>query len=275
MTGAAPIGVQPRAPMPTAFVTGGSGFIGGTLVRRLVADGVGVRALARSDASAEAVRVAGGEPVPGDLGDPSAMALGADGCDLAFHCAGRVGDWGPPAEFEAVNVAGTRHALWLVWGPGDTTILPPLVDAVRAGRFAWVGGGRHRTATTHVDNAVHGLVLAARAPEPGSVYFVTDGAPLVFRDFVTRLLATQGVEPPRRSVPRRVAQALAAVAEAAWRALPLAGRPPLTRLAVWLSGLEVTIDTTRARTELGYAPVRTVDEGRAELADEARSGEGR
>jgi nucleoside-diphosphate-sugar epimerase len=330
--------------MPTAFVTGGSGFIGGALVRRLVADGVGVRALARSDASAEAVRAAGAEPIRGDLGDVRVMAFGAEGCDVAFHCAARVGDWGPPAEFEAVNVGGTRAALdacaragvprfvhvgteaallagqplvladeraplrfdspvaycatkaraeeavlgarrtgfrtvvvrpRLVWGPGDTTILPPLVDAVRSGRFAWIGGGRHQTATTHVDNAVHGLVLAGRAPSPGAVYFVTDGAPLGFRDFVTRLLATQGVEPPRRSVPRRVAQALAAVAEAAWRALPLAGRPPLTRLAVWLSGLEVTIDTTRARTELGYAPVRTVDEGRAELADEARSGEGR
>jgi nucleoside-diphosphate-sugar epimerase len=80
------------------------------------------------------------------------------------------------------------------------------------------------------------------------------------------------VLPPRRSVPRRVATALAAAAEAAWRALPLPGRPPLTRLAVWLSGLEVTIDTSRARTELGYAPVRTVDEGLAQLADEARRG---
>jgi nucleoside-diphosphate-sugar epimerase len=79
------------------------------------------------------------------------------------------------------------------------------------------------------------------------------------------------VRPPRRSVPRRVATA-AAAAEAAWRALPLPGRPPLTRLAVWLSGLEVTIDTSRARTELGYAPVRTVDEGLAQLADEARRG---
>ena len=46
-------------------------------------------------------------------------------------------------------------------GPGDTTILPVLVDDGRSGRFAWIGGGRHLTSTTHVDNVVEGLVLAA------------------------------------------------------------------------------------------------------------------
>ena len=51
----------------------------------------------------------------------------------------------------------------------------------------------------------------------------------------------------------------------AWRLLPLPGRPPLTRLAVWVSALETTIDITRARTELGYAPVRTIEDGLEEL----------
>jgi nucleoside-diphosphate-sugar epimerase len=157
----------------------------------------------------------------------------------------------------------------LVWGPGDTTVLPQIVDAVRSGRFAWIGGGRHLTSTTHVDNAVEGLVLAARRGTPGGVFFVTDGAPVVFRDFVTRLLATRGVEAPARSVPAPVAGALAAAGEAAWRALPLPGRPPLTRLAVWLSSQEATIDISRARRELGYAPVIGVEEGLRALAGAA------
>ena len=50
-----------------------------------------------------------------------------------------------------------------VWGRGDTTLLPAMTEMVRTGRFAWVGGGRHRTSTTHVDNAVEGLVLGARS----------------------------------------------------------------------------------------------------------------
>jgi nucleoside-diphosphate-sugar epimerase len=324
--------------MQRAFVTGGSGFVGGALVRRLVAEGVEVRALARSDAAAAAVAALGAEAVAGDVSDREPLVAGAQGCEVAFHCAALAADWGDPGRFEAVNVAGTRNvvaacgsagvgrlvhvsteavllagdplvlvderaplrfdspALYpatkaraeeaalegggryletvvvrprLVWGPGDTTVLPQIVEAVRDGRFAWIGGGRHLTSTTHVDNAVEGLLLAARRGTPGGIYFVTDGTPVVFRDFVTRLLATRGVEAPGRSLPAPVAGALAAAGEAAWRALPLPGRPPLTRLAVWLSSQEATIDITRARHELGYAPVIGVDEGLRALAASA------
>ena len=66
-------------------------------------------------------------------------------------------------------------------------------------------------------------------------------------------------------MPAPVANAVATVGERVWRLLPLRGRPPLTRLAFWLSALESTIDISRARTELGYAPVRTLDEGLEEL----------
>src|SRR5205807_6324040 len=85
-----------------------------------------------------------------------------------------------------------------VWGRGDTTLLPTLVELVRSGRFAWIGGGRHRTSTTHVDNAVEGLVLGATRGQPGNAYFVTDGEPVLFREFVSQLLDTQGIVAPTR-----------------------------------------------------------------------------
>jgi nucleoside-diphosphate-sugar epimerase len=321
--------------LTAAFVTGGSGFIGGALIRRLVAEGWGVHALVRSEVSAQKVTALGAKAIAGDLADVPSMAVGAQYCEIAFHCAAHLGDWGTREEFERGNVQGTRNALAaarqaglrrfvhvgteaallageplvevderaplrfdspalysstkaraeeavleanqngletvvvrprFVWGRGDTTLLPLLTEAVRSGRFAWIGGGHPRTSTTHIDNTVHGLMLAAERGAPGGVYFVTDGEPVVFRDFITRLLATQGVEAPTRSVPTRVARAAAATSEAAWRLLPLPGRPPLTRLTVWVSGLETTLDITRARDELGYAPVKTIDQGLAEMS---------
>src|SRR4051794_39030796 len=97
--------------MGTAFVTGGSGFVGGRLIERLVSDGYSVRALARSDQAAEVVQGRGAEPVRGDLGDRGALRSGAAGCELAFHAAATLGDWGTREEFERGNVEGTRNVL--------------------------------------------------------------------------------------------------------------------------------------------------------------------
>ena len=114
--------------MPTAFVTGGSGFIGGALIRRLRDEGWDVRALARSAGSAEAVRALGAEAVSGDLEDPRALAEGAEGCELAFHAAAKVEDWGDPDEFERLNVVGTQNVL----------------DACRAAGVRRIGARGHR-----------------------------------------------------------------------------------------------------------------------------------
>ena len=70
------------------FLTGGSGFVGGALLRRLVADGREVRALARSEGSAEALAAVGAGIVRGDLFDHGALLAGMRGCRTVFHVAG-------------------------------------------------------------------------------------------------------------------------------------------------------------------------------------------
>jgi dihydroflavonol-4-reductase len=71
-----------------AFVTGGSGFVGGALLERLVADGREVRALARSDWAAARVSGRGATPVAGDVLDLERLAAVMDGCETVFHAAG-------------------------------------------------------------------------------------------------------------------------------------------------------------------------------------------
>src|SRR3954466_15794495 len=95
----------------SAFVTGGSGFIGGRLIGRLKSEGWDVRALTRSERSAEKVRALGAEPVHGDISGTESIRSGADGCAYAFHAAAHVGDWGPRADFVRDNVIGSRKAL--------------------------------------------------------------------------------------------------------------------------------------------------------------------
>jgi nucleoside-diphosphate-sugar epimerase len=84
---------------------------------------------------------------------------------------------------------------------------------------------------------------------------------VVFREFVSALLATQGVQAPEGDIPFGVASAAAAVGETAWKLLPLPGAPPVARFSVWASGLECTLDDSKAREQLGYRPVMTRDHG--------------
>ncbi len=70
------------------FLTGGSGFVGGALLRRLVADGRDVRALARSPEATRAVESSGGQPVLGDILDEDVLSQGMSGCETVFHVAG-------------------------------------------------------------------------------------------------------------------------------------------------------------------------------------------
>jgi len=308
------------------------------LIERLARDGVAVRALARSDASAGAVADRGAEPVPGDLSDRDSLEAGAAGADVAFHLAAHLGEWGDWEEFERGNVDGTENVLAactsagvrrfvhcgteaalmagdplvnvdeaaplrpdspapypatkaraelavrranrggfetltvrprFVWGKGDTTLLPEMVRTVEAGKWAWVGGGRNLTDTAHVDNVVEGLVLAAERGRAGEACVITDGDPVVFREFVTALIETQGVEPPDRSLPGWTAMPLARFSEAAWKLLPLRGEPPMTRFRAWILTQECTIDITKARRELGYEPIVSHEHGLAELRTSA------
>jgi nucleoside-diphosphate-sugar epimerase len=141
---------------------------------------------------------------------------------------------------------------------------------VERGAFVWLDGGRAVTSTTHIDNLVEGVVLALEKGRPGEIYFVTDGPTTTFERFLVPLMAAHGVTLPERSLPSWLARPAAALVEGAWRRLHLPGRPPLTRHAVDLLCCDCTVRDDKARRELGYAPVVTVEDGLRALAGEVR-----
>ncbi len=153
-----------------------------------------------------------------------------------------------------------------VWGRDDTTLLPQLVRGMQSGAWAWFGGGAHLTSTCHVRNVAEGVRLAAERGRGGEIYFVTDGQPVVFRDFLTRLAATQGVVAPAREAPMWVAKFAAGGSEFIWRTFSLAGAPPISGTVVNLMFEEVTVNDRKARDELGYTGHVSIEQGLAELA---------
>jgi dihydroflavonol-4-reductase len=95
-----------------AFVTGGTGFIGGAVVRKLVEAGHQVRVLVRPKADTRQIEGLPVEKVVGSLEDVESLRRGMEGCDWVFHLAALYSYWGYRWEdFYRVNVEGTRHVL--------------------------------------------------------------------------------------------------------------------------------------------------------------------
>ena len=156
-----------------------------------------------------------------------------------------------------------------VWGPGDTTLVPVIVEMAREGKFMWIDGGRARTSTTHIDNLAHAIALALNNGRAGAAYFVLDDGERSMREMLTGLAASRGVTLPERSAPSWLVDAIGAASETAWRLFDLKGEPPLTRFSAMIMSRDAVLNGDKARTELGYRPVIGVEDAMRALAQSA------
>ncbi len=94
------------------FVTGGTGFIGGAVVRRLLEAGNEVKVLVRPRADTQQLDGLPAERVKGDVRDRESLRRGMAGCGWVFHVAALYSYWGYRwKDFYETNVEGTRQVL--------------------------------------------------------------------------------------------------------------------------------------------------------------------
>jgi nucleoside-diphosphate-sugar epimerase len=97
---------------PAVLVTGATGFLGTSLVRRLLSQPARVRVLARSPAKAEAIADWGAEVIVGEITDRDAVSEALDGVATVYHLAGRLLVPGVAAdEYRRTHVEGTAVLL--------------------------------------------------------------------------------------------------------------------------------------------------------------------
>jgi nucleoside-diphosphate-sugar epimerase len=149
----------------------------------------------------------------------------------------------------------------LIWGKGDKSALPAIIEAINKGQFQLIGGGKHHFSTSHVLNVCHALILADKSVQSGKAYFITDGEASIFKDFMKKYVATQGAILPDKAVSLRMAKFLASIMEFVWKVFRMKGTPPLYKGLVNVLGLDFTLNDGRARQELGYKPMVTIQQG--------------
>ncbi len=158
----------------------------------------------------------------------------------------------------------------LIWGPGDTQILPKLVVRARSGRLRLVGSGDNLVDTTYIDNAAQAHVdalehLRAGAACAGRAYFISNGEPWPLREVLNGLLRAAGAPEVQASIPFRAAYVAGAVCEGLWTALPLKGEPPMTRFLAEQLSTAHWYSMAPAARDFGYVPKVTMAEGLARL----------
>ena len=154
----------------------------------------------------------------------------------------------------------------LIWGPGDTQIVPRVIAQARAGTLRRVGDGTNIVDTTYIDNAAIAHLLAAEALEwnpraSGRAYFVTNGEPIRLWELIDRFLAAADLPPVTRTVSRTVAVSLGAVLERMHRGLNLPGEPRMTRFLAEELATSHWFSIEAAERELGYRPAVSIAEG--------------
>lgn len=137
------------------------------------------------------------------------------------------------------NVIGTRSAH-----------VRNVIDSFLRGPVPLVDGGSYNASFVYVENLVDGVLLAADSKDAvNRAYNFCDDYQVTWREYLTAMGKLVG-KSPSISLSFKQAYALGALAEFAY--MPLDRRPPFTRYAVVIIGQDNHVDTTRARSELGW-----------------------
>ncbi|GAK60361.1 3-beta hydroxysteroid dehydrogenase/isomerase [Candidatus Vecturithrix granuli] len=147
----------------------------------------------------------------------------------------------------------------LIWGPRDAHLLPRLIDRARSGKLVQVGDGTNNVDITYVEDAARAHLLAADALQPGSpvagsIYFISQDAPVNLWDWIYNLLNRLAIPRIKHRISLRVARAIGVAMEWAYRTFHLSGEPKMTRFLASELAMSHYYDISRAKRDFDYQP---------------------
>jgi nucleoside-diphosphate-sugar epimerase len=323
--------------MKKVLVTGGGGFVGLAIVKRLVEEQIETVVVGRH--RYPEVEHLGVKTWVGDIRDGLFLARAAQGCDTVFHVAAKAGIWRRRQDYFSINLSGTEQVIGachangigalvytstpsvvfadrdltgidegapyanrflchyaaskafaeervlaansgalktvalrphLVWGPGDTNLIPRLVERGKKGGLKQVGDGRNLVDIAYIDNVVDAHLLAAKnletcATAAGKAYFISQGEPVNLWEWINGLFAELGVPPVTRRVGFGKAYLIGALMEGVYGALAINREPLMTRFLALQLAKSHWFSIAAARRDLGYEPKVSTAEGMRRL----------
>jgi 2-alkyl-3-oxoalkanoate reductase len=159
-----------------------------------------------------------------------------------------------------------------VYGPGDRTLFPEIIHAMRTRQMVYVGSPQNTLSLCYIENLVDAVCIALKRDKAvGHGYLVCDGAEISWRALLTALAENLNLPKPKITIPFPLAIAIATAAESSARLAKSPKRPFMTRYSLDVTCRNLRYDNRKIRRELGYEPMVMPDAGISKTIDWLKS----
>lgn len=154
----------------------------------------------------------------------------------------------------------------LIWGPGDTNLVPTILRKAKSGRLKIIGHGSNRVDICFIMDCVEAHLLALKALKEnseasGRPYFISQGEPLELWQWINQILAIHHLPEITKSVSFKTAYKLAGLFEFSTKLFPgLIREPLLTKFLVSEMATDHYFDISAAKKYLGFSPKYSIAE---------------
>jgi nucleoside-diphosphate-sugar epimerase len=155
----------------------------------------------------------------------------------------------------------------IIYGPGDTTLLPRMRRARRAGFFIVLGNGHNVLSLTHVANLAQAVDLLIGRQWGLEIFNVCDSRTDTLNQILTTLIETMRWHDRLVHINPSIARGAGTLLERTYNTLRLSSSPILTPYVVDQITHDFTMDTEKAHTMLGYTPQLEYPQGFREVYD--------
>ena len=163
----------------------------------------------------------------------------------------------------------------LIWGPGDSHLLPKLLERAKSGKLKLPGPDK-LIDTVYIDNAARAHLLAldklVTQPETaaGKTYFISNDEPVSQSRIIGGLLKAAGIEVEIQAISPLLAKAAGTLLETGWKIFAIKSEPPLTRWSAEHLSTAHWYDISAAKKDLAYTAEVSIAQGLEILEKEFR-----
>jgi len=149
----------------------------------------------------------------------------------------------------------------VIFGPRDISHGPlKLFKSIQSGMFRIVGSGRNLVSWCYVENLVEATLLAANKKiSTAQIYFISDERPYPFEEIAQVAAKCLGVKLSKMKIPPLLAKLACLPTE--FGASLVKKEPPLSRSKLRLATQNFVYDVSKARKQLGYRQIYSLEEG--------------